>query len=107
MCEAYDSYFLELKETNFNKQLDIELWNPYHEVTQLLLFIYTLDDWIQKELSSGSGEEDQAKVDSLGPFAWAFAQIIANASMNRTDIPEMRELFEKTGTKLFSGTALT
>ena len=72
-----------------------------------MLTLYTQDGWLFKELNSGSKEGDQAKVDTLGPFAYAFGQIIIDAACRRTDIPDLKELLEVKGTKLYRGTALT
>lgn len=43
LCRGWDSYFSELTETDFNTPLKYNgiLNNPYHEVTQLLLYLYT------------------------------------------------------------------
>ena len=58
-------------------------------------------------LNSGSKEGDQAKMETLGPYAKAFGTIIEGAAMGRTDIPAMKKLLEETGTKLYRGTGLT
>ena len=70
-CGAWDSYFDEITETDHNKELkwDEELVNPTSQVAEACLFLYTIDGWLFSELNSGSREGDQAKVDTLGPFA--------------------------------------
>ena len=43
LCRGWDSYFSELTDTDFDNPLDdyTVLWNPDHEVSQLLLYLYT------------------------------------------------------------------
>lgn len=43
----------------------------------------------------------------MGPFAAAFGRIIEHAGKKRTDIPDLMELLERKGTKLYRGTGLT
>ena len=74
----------------------------------MCLYLYTISGWLFAELNKGSREGDQAKVDTLGPFAQTFGKIIGGATaMKRTDIAEMKDLLEKKGTKLYRGTGLT
>jgi len=42
LCRGWDSYFSELTDTDFDTPLDDDiLYNPNHEVPQLLLYLYT------------------------------------------------------------------
>ena len=76
-CKAWDAIFDEITDTNHDEVLtDSILLNPDHSVSKLLLFLYTTDSWIPYEVNSGSKEGDVAKVDTLGPYARAFARII-------------------------------
>ena len=43
----------------------------------------------------------------MGPFALAFGEIVKFTAEERKDIPDLRELLEKKGTKLYRGTGLT
>ena len=124
MCEAWESYFEELgpiikgkesklyggKEVEINHDTplnDSYLYNPDHPVSQTMLYLYTIDSWLFSVLNSGSKEGDQAKMETLGPYAYAFGGIIECAAKRRTDIPAMKKLLEETGTKLYRGTGLT
>ena len=49
---------------------------PYSEMVETLLYAYTLDSWLFKQLNLGSKEGDQAKVDTLGPYALVFGNVI-------------------------------
>ena len=66
-----------------------------------------MDFWGYKEINSGSREGDTSKVDTLGPYCFAFGFVVGNAAEERTDIDEMKKLLEKTGCLLFRGTGLT
>ena len=66
-----------------------------------------MDCWVPYEMNSGSKEGDQAKVDTIGPFAYAFGLIIELAARNRTDINPLTELLAKKGTRLYRGTGAT
>jgi len=117
--EAWESYFDELPKTGIDywgEESEIDhntpltgliLDSPTHPVSQMLLYLYSLDSWLFSQLNSGSREGDQAKVDTLGPYAYAFGYVIAGAASSREDIPEMRKLLEVTGTTLYRGTGLT
>ena len=102
--EAWESYFDELPKTGIdywgeeseidhNTPLPLEiLISPDHPVCEMILYLYTIDSWLVFELNSGSREGDQAKVNTLGPYARAFGRIILDAAMERKDIPEMKKL---------------
>ena len=76
-------------------------------MTQLLLYLYTIDSWLAFEINSGSREGDSSKVDTLGPFAYAFGAIIDSACRFRKDISDLKETIENKGIKLYRGTGLT
>ena len=82
-------------------------WDPNSQVTLTCLYLYTIDSWLFSQVNSGSREGDQAKVDTLGPFAYAFGIIISYAAMERDDIDKMKDLLENKGTTLYRGTGLT
>ena len=74
---------------------------PNHPMTQLYLYLYTLDTWLFQELNKGSREGDTTKIDTLGPYAFALMKIIKNAANNRTDITELKKKLEIEGVELF------
>ena len=104
--EAWESYFEELGpmityKDNYGKEREIDhnaplntyiLSNPDHPVSEIILYLYTIDSWLFSQINSGSREGDQAKIETLGPYAKAFGRIIALAARRRTDIPEMKKL---------------
>ena len=58
-CEAWDSYFDEITETDHNKVLSWdELSSPTSQVAETCLLLYTIDGWLFSELNSGSREGD-------------------------------------------------
>ena len=68
-----DSFFDDITDYDHNTDLTAEiLYDPTSQITITLLTLYTNDSWLFKEVNSGSKEGDQAKVDTLGPFARAF-----------------------------------
>jgi hypothetical protein len=69
--------------------------------------LHLVDSWLFSQLNTGSKEGDQAKMETLGPYAKAFGTIISHAAKRRTDIPALKKLLEETGTKLYRGTGLT
>ena len=86
-CKGWDSYFQEKYESEevsiFTEELGWDILdNPNHPVTELLLYLQTLDHWLSRELNSGLRDFDQAKIDNLGPFAYAFGWIIDTAGRN-------------------------
>ena len=125
-CKGWESYFEELidapifhkwdsgKEigkftlSDFDKELHFTiLENANHPVVDLCLYLYTCDEWLFKEINTGSREGDQSKVDTLGPYAQAFGMILSKAAMHRNDIDAMKKLLAETGTKLYRGTGLS
>lgn len=107
-CEAWDSYFDQITETDHNTKLTEDIFeNPTSHVSETCLYLYTCDGWLFSEINSASREGDQAKLDTLGPFALVFSQIIAVAGRYRTDIDDLKEQIEKKGVKLYRGTGLT
>ena len=76
-------------------------------MTELLLYLYSLDVWLFRQINSGSREGDQSKVDTLGPYAKAFGNIVANTAKYRKDIAATKKLLEETGSTLYRGTGLT
>ena len=83
------------------------LKDPTHPVPSLLTYLYTLDLFLFQELNKGSKEGDMAKVDTLGPYAAAFGEVITYAAMKRTDLDtNLKQKIEKDGILLYRGTGL-
>jgi len=76
-CKGWDKYLNQITDTDLDTPLtDDILANPNHPATQMCLYLYTISGWLFAELNKGSREGDQAKVDTLGPFAKTFGYII-------------------------------
>ena len=76
-----DIIFAHIPESDRDKPLTAKaLDNPKHPATVLILYLYTLDNFLFVELNKGSKEGDTAKIDTLGAYATAFGYILANAA---------------------------
>jgi len=83
-CQMWDNYFGEITDTDHDKPLDpLILSDPTLFVVEQLLYIYSFDSWVFAAVNSGSREGDQDKVETLGPFALAFGDIITGAPSMR------------------------
>ena len=95
MTKVWEDAFAQISEEIRDKPLAKEiLWNPDHQITNMLLYLYTLDNMLFQELNKGSREGDKAKIDTLGPYAAALAKIFAGAAIERTDISELKNRIE-------------
>ena len=100
--EVWEGYFAEIPEELRDIPLSYKIMrDPYHPISQLCLYLYTLDTWLFQELNKGSREGDTAKIDTLGPYAAALKQIVIGAAKRRTDIPELKNKLEVEGCELF------
>jgi len=59
------------------------LSNPDHEFVKLMLYIYSMESFIFKEMNKASRIKDKAKIEFYGPFASALGYIIHQASSKR------------------------
>lgn len=75
-------------------------------MTILILYLYTLDNFLFLELNKGSREGDQSKIETLGPYAAVFGSIIRSAPRHRTDIPDLKNKLEVEGTDLYRGAGI-
>ena len=59
------------------------LSDPNHDITKHLLYIYSMDSIVQTTLNEATKARDFDKVETLGPFAVVFSEIIFFANHNR------------------------
>jgi hypothetical protein len=62
-----------------------DLWNPKSKICRSLLYIYSLESYLPYALNQASCEMDESKVETLGPFAYVLAIIVAFAQRFRDD----------------------
>jgi hypothetical protein len=55
------------------------LHNPFHPVTETLIYIHSMETFIYKDLKKASLQKDITKVKTLGPYAYAMAEILVNS----------------------------
>ena len=58
------------------------LKNSSHKITQLLIYIYTQENFLYKELKKASREKNESRIMTLGPYAFALSFILANSKPN-------------------------
>ena len=61
------------------------LSNPEHELVKTLLYIYTMNSFVFKEMNKASRDKDLSKIKFYGPYASALGYIIHAASSKRND----------------------
>ena len=54
-------------------------FNPNSPVTQTVLYLYSMEPPIYRELNMACRKRDYTKIDSLGPFAAAIGEILRTA----------------------------
>ncbi len=58
------------------------LKNSSHKITQFLIYIYTQENFLYKELKKASREKNESRIMTLGPYAFALSFILANPKPN-------------------------
>ena len=86
LLTAYQATF----KFDMNKPLTNEiLADPKNPITQNLLFMYTMETWLYRDLNAAGRTKDQSKIMTLGPYANALSWILADAEYcGRKDDPE-------------------
>lgn len=59
------------------------LSNSNHDITKLLLFLYSMESFIYADMNKASREKDRSKIKYYGAFAAALSYIIYYANKNR------------------------
>ena len=76
-----------IEDTDKNAYLtDQILENPRSSVTQVMLYIFSMECFLQKSLYDAIKYSDESKVDTLGPYAHVMSIIVREAGVNRSDI---------------------
>ena len=75
--DTWKIIFDMVKDVEFQKPLTPEiLSNPKHSLVKMLVYIYTMESFIYKEINKASREKDTEKLKFYGPFASALSFII-------------------------------
>ena len=62
------------------------LSNPNHEFVQLMLYIYSMQTFIFKDMNKTSRDKDLEKISFYGPLASALGYILHAASSKRKEL---------------------
>jgi hypothetical protein len=62
-----------------------DLWDPKSNLCCNILFIYSLESFLPYSLNRASYLMEESKIETLGPFAYVLAVIIAFAQRFRND----------------------
>lgn len=81
-----------------------DLWDPDHPICGLILYIWTLETFLYREVNQASKYADKTKILTLGPYAYALGYCVGSAARKRKDIKV--EIF-RNGVELYRGTSLT
>ena len=49
-----------------------------HKVTKFLLYLHTMETFIYKELKNASINQDDERIETLGPYAMCLSYILGN-----------------------------
>lgn len=83
---------LKLGGLGANEQLDEEI-DPavFHDVesnlSKLIIQLYTMESFFQNALLRASIDQDETKLQSLGPYALCLRSLLYGASEEREDVP--------------------
>ena len=81
------------------------LGDPKHPITVMLLYIFSIESFINPIINSAFKKRKYRKVFTLGPFSTSIFSILQNASENRVDIDKLSKKFQNI--TLFRGCGLT
>lgn len=71
-----------------DEEVDREtLCDPGHPLTVALVYMYSMETFLQTELNKASQNQDIMQVDSLGPFAACLNQIVIGANFDQFHSP--------------------
>jgi len=70
-------------DTTKSYSVDLDLCNPYSKATCLILYLYSMDSYIQSELNKACWNMDVSKITNFGPFASALGYITSGTEMNK------------------------
>ena len=82
----------------------VDLFNPNKEVTQNILYIFSLETFLYKAINAASKQQDESKIETLGPFARVLSWIVLAAEKNKTY--DIEVLPNTKFTKLYRATTL-
>ena len=104
----HEHFFSQIELSDSDKPLERnELGNPDHPVTNLLLYMQTIESFLYINLNHSSISGDFSETDALGAYASAFGVIMSRTAKERKDIPELKNKIEKEGICLFRAASFT
>ena len=70
---------LQLDRNSQQQLTDEELTDPNGVVCKAILFLYSMETFIYRNVNAGTRNQDHSKISSLGPFAFALSWITWSA----------------------------
>jgi hypothetical protein len=67
----------------FNKVDEHMLFNADNIITKTIIYIYSMESFVYKELNKASRLQDMSKVPTLGPFSVLLGQIVYGCESRR------------------------
>ena len=76
-------FSLSTSEEDFNKPLTRKvLSDPNNEFVKTLIYLYSMESFIYKEMNKASRKKDVSKIKFYGPFASALGYVIHCGNLN-------------------------
>lgn len=66
--------------------MPVGLYDPYHPVSNLIVYIYQMENFAYHELNRACRYKIESKINTLGPWAAALGETIRGAQTYRTDL---------------------
>ena len=67
----------------------LALFNPNNEITQAILYIFSMETFLFRVLNAATKNQDESKIKTLGPFARVLSFIVLAAEKNKVYDPEV------------------
>ena len=77
ILETFERY--ENGKPDFTKPIKGGVCDPTSSILRILNYCYQQESFLYKELNRSSRFKDRTKLETLGPFAWAFMYVIGQA----------------------------
>ena len=90
-------------DPNNNREAISPLADPEHPLTQLILWIYTIEGFIYSAMNTASRNGDESRIPTLGPYSLVLNFILNYSPHKRSS--SIRKQFEE-GCTLFRGTGM-
>ena len=89
IVEMWTKIFLMVKDVDFKKPMTPKiLSDPNHSFVKMLVYVYTMETFIFREMNKASRTKDFEKLKFYGPFASALSFVIHTGNKNKKDQKE-------------------